>query len=68
MMGARYAIERRVTSPLRGEVGAIAPGEGFRFSVQSKRASPLTRTLSPEGRGDGKSGGRSTGTMFVQQS
>jgi len=58
MMGLDAAAEHRITSPLRGEVGATAPGEGFTLSAQSEGPSPLTLTLSPEGRGDTKAGGR----------
>ena len=40
-----------LTSPLRGEVGATAPGEGFSVAAYAEGHSPLTLTLSPEGRG-----------------
>lgn len=42
------------TSPLRGEVGANAPGEGFTALVGHgafTSAEPLTPSLSPQGRG-----------------
>ena len=52
MSWAGYSIGHRVTSPLRGEVGAKAPGEGFTLAVQAEGTSPLTLTLSSQGRGD----------------
>lgn len=42
------------SSPLRGEVGADAPGEGFSAWVGHRpfsNAEPLTPSLSPQGRG-----------------
>ncbi|KKB81202.1 hypothetical protein VW35_03450 [Devosia soli] len=61
-MGTRYGQIHWLTSPLRGEVGANAPGEGFTLSAQAEKTSPLTLTLSPKGRGDA-----SGLTSFVSQ-